>query len=129
MTTFMCNPASQLFLVILVPVVNAGFKLKQFIYLALLLQTNHKEAVTKYQGQLKEARQLIEQLETDKAMGIAEVKQQMHVTMESKDQEFQKLRASLAQIKSENEELAEKVQQLEKAGERCSHLKMCIFSN
>lgn len=46
----------------------------------------YEEAVTKYQGQLKQAKQLIVDLETDKTMAVAAAKQELHAALEGKDE-------------------------------------------
>ena len=82
------------------------------------LQASFKEREAKFQSQTAEARSLIEQLEVDKAMAVAETKQQMHEAMESKDVELQNVRTTYQQLKLENEELQEKIGKLEKSGEK-----------
>ena len=74
----------------------------------------HKESVQRLQQQLKEARASVESLETSSVLQIAEAKQQLHTTLEAKDTELQALKASVTSLKSDNEQLTEKVQALEK---------------
>ena len=85
-------------------------------YVAFFVQESWKEKETKIQTQMKEARKVIQELETDKAMAIAEAKQQMHVTMETKDNELQTVRTACQTFKQERDELSEKVEKLEKTG-------------
>lgn len=73
------------------------------------------DTLTKLQNQIKQARQVIEQLETDREIAIAEVKQQVHQEMETKDQELIDIRAQMLAMKEENTDLTDKVSKLEKA--------------
>ena len=52
-------------------------------------------------------------------MELAQAKAQMHETMEMKDTELQEVRTSCQSLKQENDELNQKVQKLEQAGETC----------
>ena len=59
---------------------------------------------------------MIEQLETDRQLAIAEVKQQVHEEMERKDKELAEVRSQGLAFKEENVALKEKTEKLEKAG-------------
>ena len=59
---------------------------------------------------------MIEQLETDRQLAIAEVKQQVHEEMEKKDAELSEARRQAIIYKEENEALKERTEKLEKAG-------------
>ena len=48
-------------------------------------------------------------------MAVAQAKQQMHETMETKDAEAQKMRHTYQTLKDENEELSTKIKQLEQS--------------
>jgi len=50
-------------------------------------QQSHLEEKTKLVRQLKQAKTLVEQLEQDKVMAVAEAKRQMHEMIEAKDKE------------------------------------------
>jgi polyhydroxyalkanoate synthesis regulator phasin len=78
------------------------------------LQGVHKETVARLQNQIKEARKVIEDLETQSVLQIAEAKQQMHTTIEAKDSELEAARGSMVTIKQENESLRQRVEHLEK---------------
>ncbi len=86
-----------------------------------------KERDSKFQSQLKEARNVIQDLETDKAMAVAQAKQHMHETMESKDTELQQIRASCQAFKQERDDFSVRIQQLEKLGQ-ASYQYCLIFS-
>lgn len=75
-----------------------------------------KEREGKLSGQIKEARKLIEQLEADKALAIAEAKQQMHGMMEGKDDELTSLRSAIQQLKQDNESLQAEINRLQQTG-------------
>ncbi len=70
---------------------------------------------------LQDAKKLIQDLEADKSLAIAEAKQQMYLTMEGKDTELTELRERLTAVRGENEELAGKVEKMEKAGKAKTH--------
>ena len=69
------------------------------------------------QAQMREAKKLIQDLETDKAMAVAEAKQATHQAMEAKDEELGKVRDSFQHLTTENEKLTDKIKKLDKAGE------------
>ncbi|XP_060588973.1 golgin subfamily A member 4-like [Ruditapes philippinarum] len=73
------------------------------------------DTVSKLQNQIKQARQVIEQLETDREIAIAEVKQRVHEEMERKDQEVSEIRAQTQGMVEENKNLKEKIEKLEQA--------------
>ncbi|XP_030407163.1 golgin subfamily A member 4 isoform X6 [Gopherus evgoodei] len=75
----------------------------------------HMTEKTKLITQLRDAKNLIEQLEQDKGMVIAETKRQMHETMEMKEEEIAQLRAHIKQITTQGEELREQKEKSEKA--------------
>ncbi|XP_053116106.1 golgin subfamily A member 4 isoform X2 [Hemicordylus capensis] len=75
----------------------------------------HMAEKTKLITQLRDAKNLIEQLEQDKGMVIAETKRQMHETLEMKEEEIAQLRAHLKQIVMQSEELKEQKEKSEKA--------------
>uniref|UniRef100_A0A8D0EQV8 Uncharacterized protein n=1 Tax=Strix occidentalis caurina TaxID=311401 RepID=A0A8D0EQV8_STROC len=70
---------------------------------------------TKLITQLRDAKDLIEQLEQDKGMVIAETKRQMHETLEMKEEEIAQLRARIKQITTKGEELKEQKEKSERA--------------
>uniref|UniRef100_A0A8C6YIU9 Uncharacterized protein n=1 Tax=Nothoprocta perdicaria TaxID=30464 RepID=A0A8C6YIU9_NOTPE len=76
----------------------------------------HMAEKTKLITQLRDAKNLIEQLEQDKGMVIAETKRQMHETLEMKEEEIAQLRARIKQITTKGEELKEQKEKSEKAG-------------
>uniref|UniRef100_A0A8D0HJ16 Golgin A4 n=1 Tax=Sphenodon punctatus TaxID=8508 RepID=A0A8D0HJ16_SPHPU len=57
----------------------------------------HMAEKTKLITQLRDAKNMIEQLEQDKGMVIAETKRQMHETLEMKEEEVAQLRARIKQ--------------------------------
>uniref|UniRef100_A0A8C6YJ42 Uncharacterized protein n=1 Tax=Nothoprocta perdicaria TaxID=30464 RepID=A0A8C6YJ42_NOTPE len=75
----------------------------------------HMAEKTKLITQLRDAKNLIEQLEQDKGMVIAETKRQMHETLEMKEEEIAQLRARIKQITTKGEELKEQKEKSEKA--------------
>ncbi|XP_043364735.1 LOW QUALITY PROTEIN: golgin subfamily A member 4 [Dermochelys coriacea] len=75
----------------------------------------HMAEKTKLITQLRDAKNLIEQLEQDKGMVIAETKRQMHETMEMKEEEIVQLRAHIKQITTQGEDLREQKEKSEKA--------------
>ena len=77
---------------------------------------------------MKEARQLIEQLETDKALAIAEAKQQMHGMMEGKDTELITIRNTCQQLKQENETLQAEVSKLKTTGETVTYVCVTLWA-
>nr|XP_008111020.1 PREDICTED: golgin subfamily A member 4 isoform X3 [Anolis carolinensis] len=75
----------------------------------------HMAEKTKLITQLRDAKNLIEQLEQDKGMVIAETKRQMHETLEMKEEEIAQLRANIKQVVLESEELKDGKEKSEKA--------------
>ncbi|XP_072323461.1 golgin subfamily A member 4 isoform X2 [Scyliorhinus torazame] len=75
----------------------------------------HTAEKTKLITQLRDAKNLIEQLEQDKGMVIAETKRQMHETLEMKEEEISQLRARLQQFSGQREELLEQKEKSDKA--------------
>ena len=82
----------------------------------LLQSVSSPDTISKLQNQIKQAREVIEQLETDRQIAIAEVKQQVHEEMERKDAELSDTRRQAITFKEENEALKERTEKLEKAG-------------
>uniref|UniRef100_A0A3Q4AJK1 Golgin A4 n=1 Tax=Mola mola TaxID=94237 RepID=A0A3Q4AJK1_MOLML len=76
----------------------------------------HTTEKTKLINQLRDAKNLIEQLEQDKGMVIAETKRQMHETLEMKEDEIVQLRSRLQQTTAQKEELQEQKEKAEKSG-------------
>lgn len=66
------------------------------------------------QAQIRDARKVIEELETRSVLQIAETKQQMHTTMEAKDTELQQIRATVTSLKQENDDLTARLKVMEK---------------
>ncbi|XP_060678897.1 golgin subfamily A member 4 isoform X1 [Hemiscyllium ocellatum] len=75
----------------------------------------HTAEKTKLITQLRDAKNLIEQLEQDKGMVIAETKRQMHETLEMKEEEISQLRAKLQQFSGQREALLEQKEKSDKA--------------
>ncbi|XP_078544395.1 golgin subfamily A member 4 isoform X1 [Lissotriton helveticus] len=75
----------------------------------------HTSEKTKLITQLRDAKNLIEQLEQDKGMVIAETKRQMHETLEVKEEEVNQLRVRLKQLTTQCDELREQKEKSEKA--------------
>ncbi|KAI5611533.1 golgin subfamily A member 4 isoform X1, partial [Silurus asotus] len=75
----------------------------------------HTSEKTKLITQLRDAKNLIEQLEQDKGMVIAETKRQMHETLEMKEEEIAQLRSRIQQTVAQKEELQEQREKAEKA--------------
>ncbi|XP_078072766.1 golgin subfamily A member 4 isoform X2 [Mustelus asterias] len=75
----------------------------------------HSAEKTKLITQLRDAKNLIEQLEQDKGMVIAETKRQMHETLEIKEEEISQLRARIQQFSGQREELLEQKEKSDKA--------------
>lgn len=69
---------------------------------------------------------MIEDLEADKQLAVAEAKQQMHEAIEVKDQEVISLRSNLQSVTEEKQQLAEKVEKLEKSGQSCVPCSGCV---
>ncbi|XP_041100862.1 golgin subfamily A member 4-like isoform X2 [Polyodon spathula] len=65
--------------------------------------------------QLRDAKHLIEKLEQDKGMVIAETKRQMHETLELKEEEIAQLRSKILQTTALHEELQLQKEESEKA--------------
>ncbi|MGH0119324.1 UNVERIFIED_CONTAM: hypothetical protein FKN15_002127 [Acipenser sinensis] len=74
----------------------------------------HTAEKTKLITQLRDAKNLIEQLEQDKGMVIAETKRQMHETLEMKEEEIAQLRSRILQTTALREELQEQKEKSEK---------------
>ncbi|XP_075403171.1 golgin subfamily A member 4 isoform X2 [Tenrec ecaudatus] len=75
----------------------------------------HMAEKTKLITQLRDAKNLIEQLEQDKGMVIAETKRQMHETLEMKEEEIAQLRTRIKQMTTQGEELREQKEKSERA--------------
>ncbi|XP_008059458.1 golgin subfamily A member 4 isoform X2 [Carlito syrichta] len=75
----------------------------------------HMAEKTKLITQLRDAKNLIEQLEQDKGMVIAETKRQMHETLEMKEEEIAQLRSRVKQMTTQGEELREQKEKSERA--------------
>ncbi|XP_066534450.1 golgin subfamily A member 4 isoform X2 [Hoplias malabaricus] len=75
----------------------------------------HTTEKTKLITQLRDAKNLIEQLEQDKGMVIAETKRQMHETLEMKEEEIAQLRSRIQQAVAQKEEIQEQKEKTEKA--------------
>ncbi|XP_037703191.1 golgin subfamily A member 4 isoform X3 [Choloepus didactylus] len=75
----------------------------------------HMAEKTKLITQLRDAKNLIEQLEQDKGMVIAETKRQMHETLEMKEEEIAQLRNRIKQMTTQGEELREQKEKSERA--------------
>ncbi|XP_078396219.1 golgin subfamily A member 4 isoform X2 [Cetorhinus maximus] len=75
----------------------------------------HTAEKTKLITQLRDAKNLIEQLEQDKGMVIAETKRQMHETLEMKEEEISQLRARIQQFSGQREELLDQKEKSDKA--------------
>ena len=87
--------------------------------------------MSKLQRQVKQAREVIEQLESDRELAIAEVKQQVHEEIQTKDEEVAKAREQVQikdrdlvqarqeveQLQLENKGFQDQIDKLEKAGE------------
>ena len=82
----------------------------------LFQSVSSPDTISKLQNQIKQARQVIEQLETDRQLAIAEVKQQVHEEMQRKDEELAQIRSQGLALKEENTALKEKTEKLEKTG-------------
>uniref|UniRef100_A0A3B3HDP6 Uncharacterized protein n=1 Tax=Oryzias latipes TaxID=8090 RepID=A0A3B3HDP6_ORYLA len=76
----------------------------------------HTTEKTKLITQLRDAKNLIEQLEQDKGMVIAETKRQMHETLEMKEDEIAQLRSRLQQVTAQKEEIQDQREKGEKSG-------------
>ncbi|CAN2389632.1 Golgi to plasma membrane protein transport, partial [Pristimantis euphronides] len=75
----------------------------------------HTSEKTKLITQLRDAKNVIEQLEQDKGMVIAETKRQMHETLMMKEEEVSQLRTRAKQLTTKCEQLQEKKEKSEKA--------------
>lgn len=69
------------------------------------------------QKQISQAREVIEQLEADRELAIAEVKKQVHEAIEEKDKELSETRNSLQTLRSQIDELTQQKELLEKQGQ------------
>ena len=58
----------------------------------------------------------MEELESDKVMQVAEAKQQLYLTMETKDQELETIRSTCQTLRADNEQLTDNIHKLEKNG-------------
>ncbi|KAM4591336.1 golgin subfamily A member 4 isoform 2-T2 [Odontesthes bonariensis] len=75
----------------------------------------HTTEKTKLITQLRDAKNLIEQLEQDKGMVIAETKRQMHETLEMKEEEIAQLRSRFQLAAAQKEKLQEQKEKAEKS--------------
>ncbi|KAM3821351.1 golgin subfamily A member 4 [Vipera latastei] len=75
----------------------------------------HTAEKTKFITQLRESKNLIEQLEQDKGMVIAETKRQMHETLELKEEEIAQLHIHIKQVVLQSEELKKQKEKSEKS--------------
>ncbi|XP_059827091.1 golgin subfamily A member 4 isoform X3 [Hypanus sabinus] len=75
----------------------------------------HTAEKTKLITQLRDAKNLIEQLEQDKGMVIAETKRQMHETLEMKEEEISQLRTRIQQFSGQREDLLEQKEKSDRA--------------
>ncbi|XP_056376325.1 golgin subfamily A member 4 isoform X2 [Hyla sarda] len=75
----------------------------------------HTSEKTKLITQLRDAKNLVEQLEQDKGMVIAETKRQMHETLMIKEEEVSQLRTRVKHLTSKCEQLQEQKEKSEKA--------------
>ncbi|XP_032092995.1 golgin subfamily A member 4 isoform X4 [Thamnophis elegans] len=75
----------------------------------------HMVENTKLITQLRESKSLIEQLEQDKGMVIAETKRQIHETLELKEEEIARLHIHMKQVVLQSEELKKQKENSEKA--------------
>lgn len=74
-------------------------------------QSQHSEFTSKYQTQLKDAKKLIEDLEMDKSLAVAGAKQELHSTLESKDEELMSASERIKELDAENEALKHDISQ------------------
>ncbi|XP_052042977.1 golgin subfamily A member 4 isoform X3 [Apodemus sylvaticus] len=75
----------------------------------------HMAEKTKLITQLRDAKNLIEQLEQDKGMVVTEAKRQMLETLELKEDEIAQLRSQIKRMATQGEELREQKEKSEKA--------------
>ncbi|GAB1294792.1 Golgin subfamily A member 4 [Apodemus speciosus] len=75
----------------------------------------HMAEKTKLITQLRDAKNLIEQLEQDKGMVVTEAKRQMLETLELKEDEIAQLRSQIKQMATQGEELREQKEKSERA--------------
>ncbi|XP_039192786.1 golgin subfamily A member 4-like isoform X4 [Crotalus tigris] len=75
----------------------------------------HMAEKTKFITQLRESKNLIEQLEQDKGMVIAETKRQMHETLELKEEEIAQLHIHIKQMVLQSKELKKQKDKSEKS--------------
>ncbi|CAG2237564.1 GOLGA4 [Mytilus edulis] len=87
------------------------------------------DTMIKLQNQMKEARKVIEQLEVDREVAIAEVKKQVHEEMELKDQELREIRQQCALLQEENKTNTDKVDRLEKSSKLISLYSNDVYSH
>lgn len=87
------------------------------------------DTMIKLQNQMKEARKVIEQLEVDREVAIAEVKKQVHEEMELKDQELREIRQQCASLQEENKTNTDKVDRLEKSSKLISLYSNDVYSH
>lgn len=69
--------------------------------------------VGKLQSQIKEARMVIQQLEADREMAIAQVKQQVHEELEVKDTQLSLARVRTETLQLENTQLQERIDSMQ----------------
>ncbi|XP_068092671.1 LOW QUALITY PROTEIN: golgin subfamily A member 4 [Hyperolius riggenbachi] len=74
----------------------------------------HTSEKTKLITQLRDAKNLVEQLEQDKGMMIAETKRQMHETLMTKEEEVSQLRTRVKQLTTRCSQLQEEKEKSEK---------------
>lgn len=86
---------------------------------------SNPDVITKLQNQMKEARKVIEQLETDRELAIAKVKQEVHEELELKDQELTEARQQLNPVKEENQTLTQENEKLKTAGNAQFSVNLC----
>ncbi|CAH6777529.1 Golga4 [Phodopus roborovskii] len=75
----------------------------------------HMAEKTKLITQLRDAKNLIEQLEQDKGMVITETKRHMQETLEQKEEEIAQLRSRIKQMATQGEQLREQKEKSERA--------------
>ncbi|CAG5123064.1 unnamed protein product, partial [Candidula unifasciata] len=78
------------------------------------------EEVSKLQAQIQEARQVIEQLESDREVAVAGVKQQIHEELARKDAELEQMKGEHQRLVAENNSLKLEVERLATEAENLS---------
>ena len=81
------------------------------------LPAGSSEEVLRLQKQIVQAREVIEQLEADRELAIAEVKKQVHEAIEEKDKELRETRNSYQALRNQMDELTQQKELLEKQGQ------------